>query len=242
MSIINELLILLDDSPGITKNKLAILFSDISKQKVYSSLGRLIKKGLIKEEKIDGKKILSNSESGKKLLDSELDFLKRQTEGFWQENWKLVFFNIEEKERGKRDIWRRYLKSNGFGFLREGVWIMPLDCEESLKKISKELKINEKIFILSTDLGQHSELKKMIEKSWDWNLIKESYQQYIKEADSEFNKLKKETNRLTAKKLVYRYSQILKSEPVLPIEFSPIAALSSQAYELYQKIRPYCYK
>ena len=48
-------------------------------------------------------------------------------------------YRQKEKERGKRDIWRRYLKSNGFGFLREGVWIMPPDCEKSLEKLASNL-------------------------------------------------------------------------------------------------------
>lgn len=236
MTLIDELLILIDDSPGLDKEKIIDYFPDKTKQAVYSGMGRLAKKGMIKNEK--------NTVLGKEYLDSTLLFLNRKNKDLWQNGWKLIFFNIAEKERGKRDIWRKHLKNNGFGILREGVWIMPKDCEGVISKLAEKLKITQQIFVLTSDLGKHPNLVNIINQGWEWDIIKKQYQNFLKKASKELKNLKKENRFSTflAKKIVFRYAQTLQSEPSFPDQISPISSFSARANDLYQKIRPYCYK
>jgi len=50
----------------------------------------------------------------------------------WDRKWRLVIYDIPEKHRKGRDIFRHQLRVIGFYEFQKSVWIYPYDCEDVL--------------------------------------------------------------------------------------------------------------
>ena len=48
----------------------------------------------------------------------------------WDGRWRLVLFDVPRTCNSKRDKFRRYLQSRGFGYLQNSVWITPDSVSE----------------------------------------------------------------------------------------------------------------
>lgn len=48
--------------------------------------------------------------------------------------WLMVFFDIPEKERSKRDSLRKMLRGLGFEQMQKSIWICPYDVEKEVKE------------------------------------------------------------------------------------------------------------
>ncbi len=55
----------------------------------------------------------------------------------WDGRWYLVFFDVPEIQRNKRNQLRKLLKDLGFYKYQESVYILPYDCESEVKLIGK---------------------------------------------------------------------------------------------------------
>ena len=54
----------------------------------------------------------------------------------WDRKWRIITFDLPEKQNGARVKLRRYLKERGFGYFQKSVWISPDPLEEDLKNLS----------------------------------------------------------------------------------------------------------
>ena len=56
----------------------------------------------------------------------------------WDGKWRMVFFDIAELERGKRDRLRIYLRQLGMERMQESVWVSPYDVFDQVKYLEVE--------------------------------------------------------------------------------------------------------
>lgn len=68
-------------------------------------------------------------------LKSIFDFKKRTKK--WNGKWYLVFFDVPEVQKNKREYLRNYLKKLGFYLYQKSVYIFPYECEGEVKLIKK---------------------------------------------------------------------------------------------------------
>ncbi len=98
-------------------------------QKFYSVLNRLKNQGLIQKKNIAKKgtiwKITKNGLERLKLIKKEKIFYKRSInyEKESDDKFRIVIFDIPEKERHKRSWLRAVLASLSFSMLQQSVWI-----------------------------------------------------------------------------------------------------------------------
>ncbi len=112
----------------------------IEEEKVKESLKKLEKRELIdlveKDEKIYVYlKDKNNQQILKYSIKSILDFKKKKKE--WRKKWFLVFFDVPEIQRNKRNYLRRFLGQLGFYRYQKSVYIFPYDCEKEIALIKK---------------------------------------------------------------------------------------------------------
>ncbi|GIW64729.1 MAG: hypothetical protein KatS3mg092_0662 [Patescibacteria group bacterium] len=55
----------------------------------------------------------------------------------WDGKWFMVFFDVPEIQRIKRDYLRKFLKKIGFYQYQESVYIFPYECEKEISLIKK---------------------------------------------------------------------------------------------------------
>lgn len=109
-------------------------------RKVLRVLKNLEKKEILDIQEKDGKvTVYLKNKNHPKIVEYSikniLDFKKKNHQ--WNEKWFLVFFDVPEIQRNKRDYLRRFLKRLGFYQYQKSVYLFPFECEEEINKIKK---------------------------------------------------------------------------------------------------------
>lgn len=122
----------------------------------YNSLYRLSNQELIIKEDDAGRLMVSITEDGKKVLARA----KPERDGIW----KLVIFDIPEKQKYVRVVLRAKLKSLHFKKWQNSIWVSPFaldqEIEDELKQLSKKFFVR---LIKTKDINESADLEKMFE-------------------------------------------------------------------------------
>lgn len=98
-----------------------------NRKSLRDTLYRAKKNGYLKE--IENKNLILTNKGKVKIL----GLLKTKKErGKWDGYWRILFFDVPEKERNKRDILRNKLKELGFRKYQLSTWICPYDHTEEI--------------------------------------------------------------------------------------------------------------
>ena len=86
--------------------------------------------GVVKVRKNnDGTMEVVLTEKGKKIAKQySLDSLKIKKMRRWDKKWRIVIFDVPEKKRKTRDLFRYHLKQLKFYELQHSVWVCPYKC------------------------------------------------------------------------------------------------------------------
>lgn len=143
----------------------------------------------------------------------------------WDGKWRIVVFDISEKERKKRDSLRLKLVSLGFGKLQESVYITPLDILVDFKEFLRIENLYGKALVFEAKdvLGRNSKL--VAACVWKLDNLAVEYEKLLEEA------CLIERNGGTNKgreKLRNEYFQLLLKDPLLPKELLPSGWLGEE--------------
>jgi len=104
---------------------------DFDKKRFRDNLRRLQLEGFIRTYLEDNKSYIELTRKGKEKVKLILaqDFQFKYPKN-WDGKWRIIIFDIPNKERKARDIFRERLKSMGCFKLQESVFVFPFDCKE----------------------------------------------------------------------------------------------------------------
>lgn len=103
-----------------------------------------------------GKKFLSITEKGKKKLRwLEMNNFQLKKPKKWDRKWRILVFDVKEKERRKRDELRDYLYKIGFKRLQDSVWVFPYDCEDLLMLLKADLGLGRNMLYIVADVVEN---------------------------------------------------------------------------------------
>ncbi|MEK7186917.1 MAG: CRISPR-associated endonuclease Cas2 [Patescibacteria group bacterium] len=126
------------------------------------SLYSLVKQGYVEfKTGSSGKKFLTITEKGKKKLRSfELNDFKLKKPKRWDKKWRIIIFDIKEKERKKRNELRNYLYRIGFKKLQNSVWVYPYDCEDLLMLLKADLELGRNLlYVVAEEIENDRHLR-----------------------------------------------------------------------------------
>jgi len=109
-------------------------------RKVLRALKNLEKRQIISlEEKDDKVFVYLKDKNHPKIIEYSikklLDFKKKKKK--WDGRWFMVFFDVPEIQRNKRNYLRDFLKKLGFYQYQQSVYIFPYECEKEVALIKK---------------------------------------------------------------------------------------------------------
>ncbi len=111
------------------------------RQQVYAALHNLSRRGYLQKKVFHKSVSYSLTLKGElKVFDAQvrLEKKKKLSSG----DWILVFYDIPEKRRSIRNIFRSKLIILGFEQLQKSVWACPFEVNDHLSKIINELDID----------------------------------------------------------------------------------------------------
>lgn len=242
MTIIDELLILLDDLGGTSPEVIPVYFPGQSTQTVFSSLGRLVNRGWVVKKVKRQQTTYNVTIHGVNELNRTLDAIKNETQLAWDKQWRLVIFDIPEAKRKLRDQFRNFLRTEGFGQLKSSVWISPWDKSEIIRPVTKRLNLQDIVTHFTTVPTDTYQSVQLAQQSWNWTELEKRYKEFLERVDKDFDGLRAATDqqRFWAKRLVFQYAEVVMADPRLPVTIAPNATLTRRAHDAYTKIRPYC--
>lgn len=240
MTVIDELLVLLDDGRVRTLDGCVAELPGRTRQTLSSTLGRLTGRGWVvtkRDRKTNTTKYEITPE-GQATVTRTLDHVQIADDASWDGRWLVVLFNIPERQRKYRDILRNRLASVGFGRVQNSLWATARDVRFELDGLLDLPQLKGAVTVLRPTLDA-ADIQELVEAfEWDWKALNKGYQQFIAAAD---RFLEKKPDSLGARLLVYRYAKLLVSDPKLPSEYEPKGYLRQDAHLRYEKLRPYCY-
>ena len=240
MTIIDDLLVLLDDEESRDLESISQALPDRSKQTLSSTIGRLISKGWIERAAGRAKHQYRISRSGQSHVTQLLDQIKYRSEREWDGTWEEVVFNIPERDRKRRDELRLLLVELGFGRLHNSLWLSPWSHKAEIEQYIKETSSQNDISLIHTGVSDSATNKRIGQLfEWDWQSLDADYQIFIQEA-KQFLKQKNKDSFL-ARQIVYHYAKVLLTDPKLPDTLPVRSKRAAEAYKLYEEIRPFCY-
>jgi len=131
------------------------------------SLARLKRRGLIHFVRGSrGWRLELTSKGHKELRAFEIKEKIIKKPKRWDGKWRMVIFDIEEKNRFRRDQVRKSLVAMGFYRLQDSVWVYPYECEEILELLRTNYGVRYEALYLRTEylskdeyLREHFNLK-----------------------------------------------------------------------------------
>jgi len=227
-----EVLIFLEDKGRISVKKI----KSWGKTSSRGIIGKLKALKLIYPEVIDGEEYFKLSDEGYVFLNNILDVLHKRTE-HWDGKWRLLIFSVPEKERKRRDKFRRLIEAMGLKLLANGLWLTPLDLKNEIIETANLMNFKNNILLIECSQNNIFGLKtEDILKCWDFNASRKSFENFYKKSSEIFSSNSRKDN-LKLKKVIFEYALILKKEPRLPIELFPKDWPKYRANFIYQKIR-----
>ncbi len=136
---------------------------DINKKNLNRSLRLLYTQQLVTDRKNpDGSISLILTPEGKRQATlGQLLGLKIKKPKRWDLLWRIVLFDIPEKHKKFRDIFRSHLKAIGFHELQHSVFVFPFPCEKEILSLVKLYHATPYVrFITAKHIDNESTLKK----------------------------------------------------------------------------------
>jgi len=233
MSLIDDVLIAVEDRESIGTEELHSILNPASKQAVFSAVGRLIKRNFLKHSGVD----VAITEKGKDYIYGNLDAIDKFSQN--DRPFALVLFEIPESMKVTREKFRTSLNQLGFGSLKRGVMLGAAGSVDEVMKQVKELGLQDKVIVLNIDSAANVMGSRFM--PWNFSKINGSYQTFIDRVEKILSTGKDESTRIKAKQLILQFARASKLDPVLPKSMNDRDYLGYRALELYQKLKPLCY-
>jgi len=88
-----------------------------------------------------------------------LDFKKKKKK--WNKKWVLVFFDVPEMQRNKRNHLRKFLSFLGFYQYQQSVYIFPYECREEVELIKKIIEGGKYLsYVIAEKIDREEEVKR----------------------------------------------------------------------------------
>lgn len=120
-------------------------------------------RGLIVSETRGEQLIVKITQLGKKWLKRyEIRHMTVKRPIKWDGLWRVIVFDIPEKNRELRNIVRGWLKKLGFARLQQSVWVVPWPCQEQFDALATEFALgNQAILLESRTIEKQAALKRI---------------------------------------------------------------------------------
>lgn len=197
-----------DIMPSVMEARYGFVPPNYRKTSYLSTVSKLLSAGEI-ERKTDskGEVFFKLTSLGKEKLIRRFPVASIQRKN-WDHSFMVVIFDIDEKSRKARDMFRMKLKELGFGLMQKSVWISPYHFEDDLKEFIVASGLDDRVIVLKAQALFVDDIKKLAQKIWKIDEINNLYKEIL------------ESNK-NIKDLWRDYLAVLSKDPLLPKELLP---------------------
>jgi len=148
--------------PKLIKYGFYKMKSKKDKKKIYDTFHRLNNAGLIKIDNRGGQIYISLTREGKKRAGKyQIDDLEIKRPKKWDGKWRILIFDVKNKDKLKREALRGKIKELGLSQLQKSVWVYPYDFRKEFQILRSffEFTNREMQIITATEIEDDKEAK-----------------------------------------------------------------------------------
>lgn len=212
---------------------------------VRVAISRMLRQGWIESRKIKNKSYYSMTERGIKRLEEAAARIYDRSSITWDGSWNIVSYSFTEKNREKRDLFRKELAWLGFGMLSNNTWVSPRNLTDKVSDFIEAHKIKDHVEMFTSIHHGIEDSRRLVEKSWDLEGINSFYKQFLDEYEPRFQDFAQKKFSFTSSddsfcfiektRLVHQYRGFLFMDPHLPKELLPEYWRGEAAMDLFQR-------
>lgn len=118
---------------------------------IKQTITRFEQRGFVVTETRGEELVVKITQAGKRWLRRyQLERMVVERQKHWDGLWRVVVFDVPEKQRRTRNIVRGWLKRLGFARLQQSVWIIPWPCRQQFEALTSEFKLANQAILLET--------------------------------------------------------------------------------------------
>lgn len=222
LSIIGDLFFEIAEPPSITIGKLkGGLPSDYRTTNFYASLYRTLRTGEIEKIIKNGQAYYRLTSAGKDKIKRDFSLLKLQNQK-WDGLWRMVIFDIAEKNKIIRNILRYKLKELGFGRWQKSVYITPFNVAKDMQQFLYQKRLTNQACVLITKQLFIANIKNLANKIWGLEDLNREYEDLQFNWEQNKNYLNYEQLKQEARKSYSSYMDLISKDPFLPVQLLPL--------------------
>ena len=197
---------------------------------LYTLISRLEKRGMVRKIKRGRKNHLKLTARGKELLLKHRSASDKSRPS-WDRQWRLVIFDIPEKQAALRKYLTQYLHVLGFRKVQRSVWISPFDYQKNIIRYIRKLKLSDYVFFLQVKSFAKLTHQEIADTFWDLDGLHKKYLKFQRQWSEKRIKVEKILDssdysdmektgviRRFLRNLVWDYQTIRANDPILPRE------------------------
>lgn len=198
------------------------------KTNYYGAVYYGLKTGYIEKIIKNSQPYIRLSAKGKEKVQRDFPISRWQNQK-WDKKWRIVIFDIEEKQKKTREALRYKLKELGFGMIQESVWITPYDVIVDFREFIKSIGLEKEVFAMEVSGILAGNVKALVSKIWSLGKLNSEYEELYEKLRNFSDRRQKSTTkgedetgmRAEGLGLKNEYLKILRKDPCLPKELLP---------------------
>lgn len=194
---------------------------------LYPAVGRLLEAGEIDKMEKDGQPCFRVTPRGFRSLQEIIPVARLRQR--WDGRFRVVVFDVAEKQKKDREFVRGKLKSLGFVMLQESVWVSPFAVEKSLVSYFEQFRIAGEVLVLRAEILA-GDLRHLARRAWHLDELEEGYRELIESWEDLAKKTPGEAGRWEL-----HYLDLLARDPLLPVSLLPEDWIGEKAKRIYLK-------
>lgn len=204
----------------------------VSQQAARSTLTRMARRGHLVRHRVGRRAYFSISDQLRAVLqEGRSRIFESPVRDLPEDVWTLLSFSIPEQQRADRHSLRTALAWNGFGLLRNGLWIAPGNVDVST--IVDKLELDDRVDVFAAQPIGPTDLNRAAAEAWDLDQIASEYREFI-ERWSTGSPVEDDSLLAAEIRLITEWQQILVDDPELPTRHLPSDWPAESAYKLFR--------
>lgn len=208
----------------------------VSEQAARSTLTRMVRRGLLDRQQ-QGRRAYFTLTGGSRALlleGRERIFAPAPVRQRWDGKWTLLSFSIPESRRDERHRLRARLAWNGFGLLRDGLWLAPGKAEE-VGRLIADLGLEKHVDVFAARALAPTDVAALVARAWDLGDLRGRYGAFTARWGA--GQVPAPACELaTQLLLITEWRHILREDPLLPVDYLPADWPALEAARLFHRL------
>lgn len=208
----------------------------VSEEAARSTLTRMVRRGHLQRRSISRRTYLSLTPATRAVLTEGQAriFGDEQRRGGPRGTWTLLSFSIPESRRSTRHSLRVRLAWEGFGLLRDGLWLAPGRVD--VVPLIDHLALRGHVGVFLAHAVEPTDIGQVVQQAWDLPGLRTRYESFLQRWDRPAPPPDLRDVLARQIMLITEWRQLLREDPHLPLEHLPGDWPATRATKVFSQL------